>query len=249
MSPLRLIAALSLAAAAPAFAQQSPPDAPPPPPPVVPEEAPPPPPPLTDAPPPLTAPPVTPAPAPEPQPAPAAPTPAPPVEATDEGPGISIANFQPTAALFFGFDLLGSSGASFGGWLGVSMHPVPGDAWSPWVALGTELNGYFPFSGGSTFEVVPELRGGISLVRSPTTAWVSRVFPHLEIYTLLGARIPNAVRPGAVRIGAGISFVEFAAWQAALVNALSAAVIPWAVEVTYDFGNVGVLGLRFLWHF
>ncbi|MEW5743721.1 MAG: hypothetical protein AB1938_32715, partial [Myxococcota bacterium] len=122
-------------------------------------------------------------------------------------------NFQPTAALGFSIELLGSSGASIAGWLGVAMHPVKaeqGEEWSGWIALGLELDGYFPFSGPGVFEVVPELRGGVSWLRDPPAAWTSRLFPHLEVYTLVGIRTGNPVRKAAMRIGAGVSFIEFA---------------------------------------
>ncbi|MCC6334358.1 MAG: hypothetical protein IT380_10270 [Myxococcales bacterium] len=182
-------------------------------------------------------------------PAPEAPAPeaAPPLPPAPTHLSFGLENFQPTAALGFSIELLGSSGASIAGWLGVAMHPVPGDEWSGWVALGAELNGYFPFSGPGTFEFVPELRGGMSWVRSPTTAWVSRLFPHLEVYTLVGLRTGTSLRKAAVRIGAGVSFIEFAAWQARLST--RAPGLPWAIELTYDFDTVGILTLRILYHF
>ncbi|GMU62416.1 MAG: hypothetical protein AMXMBFR34_41790 [Myxococcaceae bacterium] len=213
-------------------------------------QTPPPPPPLETAP---ATPPAPEAPAPEapPPPPPALPAP-PPAPPAAPGPApthlsFGLENFQPTAALGFSIELLGSSGASIAGWLGVAMHPVPGDEWSGWVALGAELNGYFPFSGPGTFEFVPELRGGMSWVRSPTTAWVSRLFPHLEMYTLVGLRTGTSLRKAAVRIGAGVSFIEFAAWQARLST--RAPGLPWAIELTYDFDTVGILTLRILYHF
>lgn len=162
-------------------------------------------------------------------------------------PSFGIENFQPSAALGFSIELLGSSGASIAGWLGVAVHPAPTDTWSGWVALGTELNGYFSFNRPGVFEVVPELRAGISWVRQPPTAWTSRLFPHLEFYTLVGVRTGNDVRKPATRIGVGASIVEFAVWQARFST--RAPGLPWAFELTYDFDTVGILALRILYHF
>lgn len=166
-------------------------------------------------------------------------------------PTIGWANFQPTAAIGMGGELLGSRGVTITGWAGVAFHPVPGGEWTGWVALGSELNGYFPGGAGGAFEAVPELRGGVSLARSPPEQWVSRLFPHLAIYTLVGARLPNTARPAALRIGAGVSVIAFAVWEASLIshsfNAPPA--LPWDIELTYDFDTVGILAIRVQYHF
>lgn len=170
-----------------------------------------------------------------------------------DAPGAAIgwANFQPTAALGIGGELLGSRGVTISSWLGVAFHPVPGGEWTGWIALGSELNGYFPGGGGGVFEAVPELRGGLSLARSPPEQWLSRLFPHLAIYTLVGARLPNAARPAALRIGAGVSVIAFAVWEASLISRSFNAppALPWDIELTYDFDTVGILALRVQYHF
>lgn len=163
---------------------------------------------------------------------------------------IGAENFQPSAAFGMGGELLGSRGFTIASWVGVGFHPAPGDDWSGWVALGTELNGYFPGGGRGVFEVVPELRGGISLARSPPGHYWNRLFPHLAIYTLVGARVGSAARPTALRIGAGVSVIAFAVWQASLVSRFNGPpALPWAVELTYDFDTVGILAIRVLYHF
>lgn len=173
--------------------------------------------------------------------------------AADEAPapGFHLENFQPTAAIGMGGELLGSRGVTISGWAGVAFHPVPGDEWTEWLALGSELNGYFPGGAGGTFEAVPELRGGISLARTPPGRYLSRLFPHLAIYTLVGARLPNATRPAALRIGAGVSAIAFAVWEASLLSHSfnGPPALPWDVELTYDFDTVGILAIRVQYHF
>ncbi|MDY7229565.1 hypothetical protein [Hyalangium rubrum] len=127
-----------------------------------------------------------------------------------------------------------------GVWLGLAFHPSPRRA-SPFVAFGTELNVVGNSFEGTFFEGVPQLRAGIALMNE------DGVFPiDLELYGLGGYRFGNGLRPGTVRVGAGLSIPAFAVAQ---YQAYKIPFIPWMVEVFYDMSRQQEVGFRVGYHF
>lgn len=91
------------------------------------------------------------------------------------------------------------------------------------------------------------MRAGFSVPMDGAHAYVARLFPIVQLYTLVGVRLPNAARDGAVRVGAGVSVVGFAWVQLSYFSAPP--LIPWCLEATYDVAEPGVFALRVLYHF
>jgi hypothetical protein len=133
------------------------------------------------------------------------------------------------------------------GWLGVAVHPMS-TRLSPFVAVGTEIGAVFPpgpWEGRGTLELVPSVRGGISLLGEPL--W--HFFPHLELYALAGFRLGNRVRGAGMRLGAGISIPAFAVLQFEMFKQSFPPIIPWMAEFVYDVSEVPEIGFRVGYHF
>lgn len=151
-------------------------------------------------------------------------------------------NISPTFAGAGGLPLMESGDrpeASLNFWGGFAFHPQPAPL-SLFIAVGTELNAVVPSSGtlGTAFaEFVPEVRTGLSLLRDPHTSYFNQTFPDLELYVIAGYRLPNPVRGGALRVGAGVSFLAIARWQ---IESFSTSfmrgvpLVPWMIDFVYD---------------
>lgn len=127
-----------------------------------------------------------------------------------------------------------------GAWLGLAFNPGT-TLTAPFLAVGTELNLVGNSAEGGFFEGVPELRTGLVVFNEKS------VFPiAFELYGLGGYRIGNGLRPGAVRIGAGLSLPAFAVAQ---YEAYKIPFIPWMVELFYDVSRERELGFRAGYHF
>lgn len=127
-----------------------------------------------------------------------------------------------------------------GAWLGLAVFPGS-RLTAPFLAVGAELNLVGNSAEGAFFEGVPELRAGLMVFNEKS------VFPiALELYGLGGYRIGNGLRPGAVRVGAGLSIPAFAVAQ---YKAYKFPFIPWMAEIFYDMSPEQEVGFRVGYHF
>jgi len=133
-----------------------------------------------------------------------------------------------------------------GGWIGATLHPRPAEA-SLFMSAGLEINGVFAPNDGRliAMEYVPEVRGGLALLGDPF--W--EFFPHLELYVLGGFRVPNPIRGGALRVGAGLAIPAFGAAQLESFSYNCPPLIPWMIEIVYDVSDVPETSLRIGYQF
>jgi hypothetical protein len=161
-------------------------------------------------------------------------------------------SLSPSAA--FGFGTGEDVGFMLHMWFGLAVHPYPRRI-SPFISAGSELN--FVNAQGkdlshSYFEVAPELRAGVSLLPPPPT-WINQTFPTLSLYGIAAYRLENRLRGNAARLGVGLSLFAFARWQSdwwrgGLFGG-GPPLIPWAVEVLWDFDQTAAWTFRVSYHF
>jgi hypothetical protein len=140
-------------------------------------------------------------------------------------------------------------------WLGLALHPYPHQI-SPFVSAGSELNFVSPAGkdlSRSKFEAAPGIRAGISLLPPPPT-WVHQTFPTLSLYGIAAYRIENRLRGGALRLGVGLSLFALARWQSNWAGGSGVfgngpPLIPWALEVLWDFEDNPVWSVTVSYYF
>ena len=109
-------------------------------------------------------------------------------------------------------------------WSGIALHPLAGDTWSPYLALGVETE-FGRSDGGPSFQHTAMTRLGLSVMLGEGT-WGEAMLPALSVYAMAGARPAVDVRPPAARLGLG--FNSF--WLPLVVLGEVATLIPGSYE-------------------
>ena len=109
-------------------------------------------------------------------------------------------------------------------WSGIAVHPLAGEALSPFVALGVETE-FGRTDGSPRFQHTAMTRVGLSVLLEEGT-WLGAMLPTMSVYAMAGARPSVDTAPAAARLGLG--FNSF--WLPFMVLGEVATLIPGSYE-------------------
>ncbi len=137
-----------------------------------------------------------------------------------------VPSFAVNYAVFRRDAVLNASGfhSGFHMWSGIAVHPLAGDALSPYLAIGVETE-FGRSDGGPPYQHTAMTRLGLSMMLGDGT-WVEAMLPALSIYAMAGARPAVDAHPPAARLGVGLNSF----WLPLLLASEAATIIPGSYE-------------------